>query len=152
MESRSPLALIDTPPVWLLAGMALAWAQARLLPVFPAPGPLRVLGAAVAVAGVVVLVLAAREFRRHRTSIIPRERPSALLTTGPYAVSRNPIYLADAMILAGLILAADLAALPLVPAFAALVTVRFIRGEEAGCRATFGPAWDAYAARVRRWL
>jgi protein-S-isoprenylcysteine O-methyltransferase Ste14 len=152
MDSRSPRALIDTPPVWLAVCIALAWAQARLLPVWPAGAGLRWLGLAAIVLGAVLFVAATVEFRRHRTSIIPRETPRALLTSGPYAFSRNPIYLADTLILAGLILRWDLAALPLAAVFMALIQRRFIAGEEAGCAATFGPAWAAYAGRVRRWL
>ncbi len=152
MDSRSPRALIDTPPVWLAWGIALAWAQARLWPVWPAPGWLGAAGLVAIAAGLALFVAAALAFRRHRTSIVPRETPRALLTTGPYAFSRNPIYLADALILAGLILRLDLAALPLVAVFVALIGARFIRGEEDLCRAAFGAAWDAYAARVRRWV
>jgi protein-S-isoprenylcysteine O-methyltransferase Ste14 len=152
MDSRSPRALLDTPPVWLLAMIALAWAQAQWLPLLPAPGWQRVVGLGFIIAGVVLFVKAAVEFRRHRTSIVPRETPRALLTSGPFARTRNPIYLADALILLGLILCWDLAALPLVPAFILLISRRFIAGEEAGCAAAFGPAWEAYAARVRRWL
>ncbi len=152
MDPRSPRALADTPPVWLVLCIALAWVQARSLPLLPAPWPLRWAGAAAMLAGIALFVAASREFRRHRTSIIPRERPAALLTTGPFAYSRNPIYLADALILAGLVLRWDLASLPLVAAFVILISRRFIRGEEAGCAAAFGPAWQAYATRVRRWL
>lgn len=152
MDSRSPRALIDTPPVWLLACIALAWAQAQFLPVWPAPALLKGLGAAVVIAGLLLFVAASLEFRRHRTSIVPRETPKALLTSGPYRFSRNPIYLADALILLGLVMRWDAGALPLVPAFIALITTRFILGEEGLCRAAFGPAWTDYAGRVRRWL
>lgn len=150
MDSRSPRALIDTPPVWLAACIALAWAQARWLPLAPAPAPW--LGAAVVAAGLALFLWAGVQFRRHRTSIVPRERPAALLTAGPYAFSRNPIYLADALILAGLILRWDAGALWLVPGFGLLITRRFILGEEALCRAAFGTSWQAYATRTRRWL
>jgi protein-S-isoprenylcysteine O-methyltransferase Ste14 len=150
MESRSPRALIDTPPVWLLACIVLAWAQSRWLPLWPAPAPW--LGAAVIAAGVALFLWASVQFRRHRTSIVPRERPAALLTSGPYAFSRNPIYLADAMILTGLVLRWDAGALPLVAAFVVLISQRFIRSEEALCRAAFGAGWTAWAARTRRWL
>jgi protein-S-isoprenylcysteine O-methyltransferase Ste14 len=152
MESRTPRALIDTPPVWLAGAILITWTQASLLPLWPAPGLLRGLGLAVVVAGIALFLWALVVFMRHRTTIIPRERPSALLTTGPFAYSRNPIYLADAMILTGLVLRWDLAALPLVPAFMALVARRFIAGEEAGCAAAFGPQWTVYATRVRRWI
>jgi protein-S-isoprenylcysteine O-methyltransferase Ste14 len=40
----------------------------------------------------------------------------------------------------------------LVPIFMAVIRTRFILGEEAGLRARFGPAFEAYAARTRRWL
>ncbi|HMO73188.1 MAG TPA: hypothetical protein PKC84_16375, partial [Paracoccaceae bacterium] len=73
MESRSPRALIDTPPVWLAGCIALAWVQARVLPLWPAGPGLRLAGAVVVWAGIVLLLLAAREFRRARTSIVPRE-------------------------------------------------------------------------------
>lgn len=150
MDSRSPRALIDTPPVWLALCILLAWMQARWLPVWPAPAPWP--GAAMVAAGAGLFLWAGVQFRRHHTSIVPRETPAALLTTGPYAFSRNPIYLADALILTGLVLRWDAGALPLVPAFVALITRRFIHGEEAVCRAAFGADWAAYAARTRRWL
>lgn len=152
MDSRSPRALIDTPPVWLAGFLALAWAQAALVPILPAPGWLRPAGAVLAGAGLLVLLWALAAFRAQRTSVVPRERPSAVLTGGPFAFSRNPIYLADAMILGGLVLRWDLASLPLVPAFAALIARRFIAAEEAVCAAAFGTAWAGYAARVRRRL
>ncbi len=75
-----------------------------------------------------------------------------MITAGVYAHSRNPIYLADAMILAGAALVWDAAALILVPLFMAVITWRFIQDEEAGMRAQFGDAFQGYAARVRRWV
>jgi protein-S-isoprenylcysteine O-methyltransferase Ste14 len=152
MDTRSPRALIDTPPVWFAGLAVLAWLQARFWPLAPSGTVLRWAGAGLVLGGVLLVVLAALEFRRHRTSIVPRERPRALLTRGPYALSRNPIYLADAMILSGLVLRWDLASLPLVAVFVLVISRRFIRGEEAGCAAAFGADWAGYAARVRRWL
>lgn len=83
---------------------------------------------------------------------MPRETPAALIRRGVYRVSRNPIYLADALFLAAAALWWDAASLLLVPLFIGVITRRFIRGEEAALRAAFGPAFDAYAAQTRRWL
>lgn len=152
MDSRSPRALIDTPPVWLIAGLVLIWAQATWVPLLPVPQVVAVAGVILCIVAVAVFAAATREFRRHRTTIIPRETPAALLTAGPYAWSRNPIYLADAGLLCGLGLMWDLASLVVVAAFVAIIQQRFILWEEARCRETFGAAWDTYAARVRRWL
>lgn len=162
MDSRSPRALIDTPPVWLAGFIVLAVMQARWLPVLPfrdlapmvwlSPTTPALWGAALIVFALLLFAAAFAEFRNRRTSIIPRETPRVLLTGGPYSISRNPIYLADAALLLGVILWGDLLSLVLLPVFLMLIERRFIRGEEATCRATFGPMWEQYAARVRRWF
>lgn len=144
---------IDLPPLWLAFFAALAWAQARFLPLagFGAwGGPA---GAALVGLGLALMLAAFVEFRRHRTSVVPHRQPSALITTGVYRFSRNPIYLGDALILAGLCLRWDaLPGLLLVPAFMAVISARFIRPEEARLAARFGPDFAAWAARTRRWL
>ncbi len=91
--------------------------------------------------------------RRHGTTVNPYRGAAALCTDGPFAFSRNPIYLADGFVLAGasLILAS---AWPLVFAPAVWAAVRYgvIRHEEAHLEATFGEAYRSYRQRVRRWL
>lgn len=116
-------------------------------------GWMRVLGDVMVVLGLGSMVLAVFEFLRARTSFIPRRIPSAFLQAGIYRLTRNPIYLGDALVLAGAILHWDvLPALVLVPAFMGMIQRRFIRGEEAGLIATFGDEARAYLGRVRRWL
>ena len=143
---------IDLPPVWLGLFVALGWVQATRFPLgsFGAAGDW--IGALLVGAGLALAVAAAVEFRRARTTIIPHEEPSAIVTSGVYRFSRNPIYLGDALILAGLGLRWDsVLALVLVPVFVAVITARFIRSEETRLRARFGAEFEAWAARVRRW-
>ncbi|MCX7888325.1 MAG: isoprenylcysteine carboxylmethyltransferase family protein [Rhodobacteraceae bacterium] len=148
---KPPLDLVDIPPVWLALCLAIAWwlghGWPMPLPFAPALGTI-LLGA-----GIALFLAALREFARARTTVVPRREPSALVTTGVFRLTRNPIYLGDALILAGLALLwqAPLALL-LVPAFMAFIDRRFIRAEEARLRAAFGPAFDAWAGRTRRWL
>ncbi|WP_249138912.1 isoprenylcysteine carboxylmethyltransferase family protein [Actibacterium sp. MT2.3-13A] len=144
---------LDLPPVWLAGFAALAWGQARTLPT-GAPGAWAGwLGGALIALGVVLAAAAVFEFLRHRTTVIPGRTPRALVQSGVYRISRNPIYLADAMILAGLCLIwGAISGLILLPAFMALIQKRFIEGEEARIRAEFGATFDRYAARVRRWM
>jgi protein-S-isoprenylcysteine O-methyltransferase Ste14 len=142
----------ESPPTWLLACVGVLWLQARFAPMIaPLPATLH-LGALFITGGLVIIVLAAMQFRRHATTIMPREVPRALIDTGLYAYSRNPIYVADALILSGVALRWDLAGLVVVPLFIWAITQRFILGEEAGMRAQFGAAYEAYAARVKRWV
>lgn len=148
---------IDMPPVWLAGAIGLVWGLDRVLP-FGGFGGLTefgtgLVGAGLVAAGLVLMGLAAGQMLLRRTTVIPKSQPTALVTGGVFRLCRNPIYLADAMVLAGLILLWDVPlAVPLLPLFVWVITTRFILGEEAMLRATFGPAFDAWAARTGRWL
>lgn len=147
---------LDYPPVWLFAGIALAWVAARIGPAPLDGAPAAVLEGASWVligTGLALMVLAAVAFRRRRTTIIPHRTPDALVTGGVFRVSRNPIYLADVLILAGVVLGWQAwLALPLIPALARVLQRRFIEPEEARLRAAFGSEADAWFARTRRWI
>lgn len=144
---------IDLPPVWLVAFLALAWLQVRVLPT-PFPQPLgHDIGAFAVLCALFLLGAAAMQFRRHRTPIHPRGDASALLTTGIFGKSRNPIYLALVLILAGASLwLGSLLGLLLVPVLVRVLTRRFIIDEEERLRATFGKSYEDYAEETRRWL
>ena len=145
---------IDLPPVWLIGALALAFGLDRLVPgLGPGLAPLRWLGDALVVAGLGAMGLGAFELVRHHTTFIPRRKPSHFVRQGIFRISRNPIYLGDALVLTGAILHWDvLPALVLVPAFMALITRRFILGEEAGLVEVFGRSAEAWFSKVRRWL
>ena len=132
--------------------IALAALQARYLPLIDAGRPGRIAGTVLIVGGLFIFVSALLQFRRHRTTVMPRETPVAMIDSGIYRLSRNPIYLADTLFLAGAALWWDAASLLLVPLFVMIITRRFILGEESGLRAVFGAAFDRYAAQTRRWL
>lgn len=145
--------LLDWPPIWLVGFLVLVFALDRVLP-FGIMGPGgRWIGAGLVVGGIVLMLLAVGQMSRARTTVIPRRQPDALVTTGIFQWSRNPIYLGDAMVLAGAILWWDVPlAAPLLVVFMWVIERRFILGEEARLRAGFGPAFDEWAARVRRWV
>ncbi len=142
----------ESPPVWLAVFVLAAVLQSDYWPLWP-PGRVAIAFGLVLIAlGVGLFVVAARAFRTEDTTILPRETPSRLITTGVYGWSRNPIYLADTILFSGVVFLCDPGALVLVPVFAAVLYARFIKGEEARCAGAFGAAWDAYARQVRRWL
>jgi len=144
---------IDIPPVWLAGALVLAWGLGYLVPE-PGFGAWAVgAGRGLIVLGCLLIAAALWAFRQARTTPIPHQAPSALIDTGVFRVTRNPIYLADALILAGAVLIWR-AALPLllVPAFMGVIQARFIRAEEARLAAAFPEPFRAYANRVRRWL
>lgn len=78
--------------------------------------------------------------------------PERLVTTGPYAVTRNPMYLGHLVFLAGIAL---LTRSPLAAAVAVAHVPWFsarVRRDEARLRERFGAPYDEYCARVPRWL
>jgi protein-S-isoprenylcysteine O-methyltransferase Ste14 len=144
---------IDIPPLWLAIFLALAWALALMVPWHPFGVVGLGGGGAVVLAGLGLMGLALAQMLLGRTTFIPRRDPSAMVTGGVFRLSRNPIYLGDAMVLAGAALWLDAPiALLLVPLFMAFIARRYIRDEEARLEAQFGAAYHAWAARVRRWL
>ncbi|MEP1327407.1 methyltransferase [Pseudophaeobacter sp.] len=146
---------IDIPPVWLGACVALAWAQATYLPLGLGFGEIwaDLLGGLLVGGGLVLMLLALTEMRRQKTTIMPHETPSQLVQSGIFTRSRNPIYLGDVLILAGLILRFDaVLCLPLIPILTWVLEKRFIIGEEDRMRRTFRADWARYEAKVRRWL
>jgi protein-S-isoprenylcysteine O-methyltransferase Ste14 len=144
---------LDYPPLWLLLFLALAWAQSALWPTPWAGDWAAAAGGLLALAGAGLMAAAVPPFLRARTTILPHRQPSALVTSGVFRLSRNPIYLGDVLILAGLAIRWQAwPALLLVPVFVRLLTRRFIEPEEARLRAAFGPAFEAWAGRTRRWI
>lgn len=145
---------LDIPPVWLFVAMGAAFGLDQVLP-FGGFNTwwTRALGDVLIVGGLGSMGAAFWEFLRGKTSVIPRQIPTAFLKRGIYRFTRNPIYLGDAMVLAGAILHWDVPlALVLVPAFGWFISARFIRGEEAGLIAQFGDDARDWMGRVRRWL
>jgi protein-S-isoprenylcysteine O-methyltransferase Ste14 len=143
---------IDIPPSWLALHLAVAWLLSYASPaVFGLPGDWA--GKALIAFGALIMAGAILQMVLQRTTVIPRRDPVALVTSGLFSLSRNPIYLGDLMILVGAILWLDaILALPLALSFPWLIQTRFIRDEEARLTTAFGPAFDLWAARTRRWV
>ncbi len=146
---------VDVPPVWLAVFVAIAWIQSDYFTFGLGFGGAWAdfAGGLLVGGGLVLLVIAVVEFRRHKTTIIPHETASALIQSGIFSKTRNPIYLGDVLILAGLILRWDaVPSLALVPIFVWVLEKRFIIPEEDRMRRTFRTDFARYEAKVRRWV
>lgn len=146
---------IDIPPVWLLGFAILAWLQAAHAPLGLSFGGTWAdfAGGLLVGGGLVLMAMAFAEFRRHKTTVIPHQEADRLITSGIFKRSRNPIYLGDALILAGLILRWDaVLALPLVPIFVWVIEKRFVIAEEDRLRRKFRMDFARYCEKTRRWI
>ena len=140
---------IDLPPVWLVGALVVAWSWR-----WPeAWGGVLWPGLALLVVAGVLMGAAILSFMRARTTVVPRRDPSALVTGGVFRLSRNPIYLADLLVLAGFSLIwGSLPGLVLLPLLGGVLQARFIKGEEARLTEAYGDEFTAYCSATRRWL
>ncbi len=146
---------IDIPPSWLTFFLAVAWVQAEALPLGLNVSLIWVdLAAGLLVGcGVILIALAAFEMRRHKTTILPHSEADRLVQSGVFSRSRNPIYLGDFLILAGMILYWDaVLALLLIPIFVWVIERRFVLPEEERLRRKFRLEFAHYEKKVRRWM
>ena len=134
----------------VLAGVLLD----RRWPLPIASGPVTTIaGVFFVVAGIVLAFISIGRFRRSATSIVPVRPARALVLSGPYQYTRNPMYVSLALITiaCGLFLATWWPIVLLAPTLA-IVQQFVILPEERYLRRRFGTEYEAYTRRVRRWL
>lgn len=100
------------------------------------------------------MLIASLTMRSHRTTLDPFGQPANLVTGGVFALSRNPIYLGDLLVVGGLCFTfgAPLAAALLVPLLMIVIRHRFIGPEEDRLARTFPDEFAQYGKRTRRWI
>jgi protein-S-isoprenylcysteine O-methyltransferase Ste14 len=92
-------------------------------------------------------------FLKNATTLQPSEEPTLLVTSGPFRLSRNPIYLGMASVLLGVaVLQGTLFALAFPVIFVALIEFFIIPGEERKLEKIFGEPYREYKKSVRRWI
>lgn len=143
------------PPPPVLA-FAASLAQRALTRDAPRPTAGRAAAASVIGAGFGALsATAARQFRRRGTTVNPVDptRASVLITTGPNAISRNPMYVGLAgMLVANAVRRGSWRALVPAAVFTLLMDRLQIAAEETALLARFGDDYKDYCATVPRWL
>ncbi|HVV72464.1 MAG TPA: isoprenylcysteine carboxylmethyltransferase family protein [Verrucomicrobiae bacterium] len=122
-------------------------------PSTPAPAAVVVAGAVVFTTGALIAGWGLFLFRRSRTTTIPGRLSSSLVTWGPYRFSRNPMYVGLALAYLGEAgLLKQIWPLPLLLLIVAYLNWVVIPVEEGRLLEAFGPEYQQYQARVRRWL
>ena len=142
------------PPTYLLTsilamvGLHLTIPAGRFIPFL-----WRLSGIAPMGLGLSVAVIADRAFKKCKTTVEPFKVSTSLVRGGVFRISRNPMYLGFVLILIGIgLLMGSVAPFVVVPVFAVLMDVVFIRAEERMLEETFGPEWLDYKKKVRRWI
>jgi len=151
--SDSPHVLVLPP---LLYGVALA---AGLLLQWTAPRPIVAsnarswAGGVLLACGVWLAIWGRRVMDRAGTNVNPALPATALVVTGPFRFSRNPLYVALTLVYVGLALLTNaLWLLLLIVPVLLVLHLGVVRREERYLEAKFGDAYRAYRSRVRRYL
>jgi len=134
----------------VFASIGLCFLSNRTVFSSPMPG---YLGALLSIFGIWLVICCRKLFLKVETEITPFKESTALIEEGPYAFSRNPIYLGMLLVLLGLCLQLNDPLPFLVPLlFFAWVSFYFVLPEEKMMAEVHGEKFKNYCSRVRRWL
>jgi protein-S-isoprenylcysteine O-methyltransferase Ste14 len=148
-ESRT----VVPPLYFLVALLVMGFFHAVVPGAYIIQAPYRYGGIVLMVLAVGLILWAAALFRRAGTNIRPYLPSTALVVSGPYRFTRNPMYLGMAGTLLGVaVFLGSITPFVVIFAFMGLIKERFILPEEAKLEAAFGSDYVQYKERVRRWL
>lgn len=152
MRRQSPLPL--PPPILGFLLLAASLLLRKLMPKISIKLPwYRQMGSLLLVFGAGLSASGLSAFVDKKTSFRPGEQPSAMVTTGPYVFTRNPMYFGFALFLTGWFFLSRSIYLLLAPVLFTLIIDRVLLPfEEQLLEDTFGDAYRKYCQKVRRWI
>ena len=154
-EAKPPFTVVIPPPLWALLFVLLAWGMSLVAGLGPEPwldhfGD----GALVFIVGFALALWGRLTFARVGTEVRPASPTNShLVTGGPFAFTRNPMYVGILIGVVGLTLmigTVTMLAAPVV--FFLWVNFVSVPYEEAKMERQFGDTYRAYKSRVRRWI
>jgi protein-S-isoprenylcysteine O-methyltransferase Ste14 len=144
---------IPWPPLIYIGCALVAVLINRAWPLAAESAALKWIGGLLLVVAIAIELWSFATFRKHQTTIMPNKGAAHLISDGPFRFSRNPIYVANTILVTGAALFFD--DLWLIPAafIAALLTQELaIKREEKHLALKFSQAWKDYTAKVSRWI
>jgi protein-S-isoprenylcysteine O-methyltransferase Ste14 len=142
------------PPLIHLGGLLMGYGLDQALDwSFAVPPRLYALASSLVIAGATIAAVALFTLIHHRTTFLPHRAARTLVTSGIFRFSRNPIYLAFALLHlgCGLGLGSPGMLLMLLPVLY-VMDRHVIAAEEVFHARRFGEEWQRYRERVRRWI
>jgi len=142
------------PPLVYFGPLAFTWGLQWWRPwTIPGGSALTIFGLVLVLSGIALTVWSVVTLTRARTTFIPWDQVTAMVTTGPFGFSRNPIYLADALAyLGGALLLHSWWPILVLPGILWVMRRQVIDREERYLTERFGDAYREYQLSVRRWL
>lgn len=158
VERRLPDGTLDNPdlpfkpPLPFVAAIVVGVGLHHWWPMASRPVGWAPLGVTIVLLGAALVLWSLAAFRAKRTPLEPWKSSKAIVSDGPFAWSRNPVYIGLAIIQVGIGVWSDrLAVIALVVVPALLIASMVVPREEAYLRRKFGQVYEDYCSRVRRW-
>ncbi len=147
--------VVAPPPLIYIGGLLGSLLLHKLVPVPFAPRhvPRTILGVGLIGLAITIISRAIGTMRSAGTNVNPEQPTTALVTSGPYQFTRNPLYIALTMLYTGLaVLVNTLWAFLLLPLVLLIIDRGVIAREERYLERKFGARYAQYKQRVNRWL
>lgn len=162
-EKKDAALVKGMPPVYYIVAIAVAEVIHRFVfPLelsLPSLGPvsgliIRVfLGIVVVGLGVAMMISSNKQFQRTKNDPEPWTATNSIITSGIYARTRNPIYLAAALMMIGIgVMLGDLWILIFTVPVLVIIHIVAVLPEEKYLEEKFGEAYAKYKSSVRRWV
>ncbi len=115
--------------------------------------PYTYFGIAIIGFGIVMDLWSSSLFVKSKTTVSPYGSPTSLVTSGPFRISRNPMYLGMAAMLLGIAVFFGTLVTFVIPViFIMIIQTQLIPDEELKLEKTFEEQYKDYKKKVRRWI
>ena len=142
---------LSFPPVITLACLGMQFVLYLMLPLEVNLSLL--LGLVFLIGSLALIVMAFRELKNYETTYIPDGEPEKLVNTGPFKISRNPIYLGMlGILISSAFLMQSISALLIPVLFLSIIQNTWIPHEEEKLKEKFPEEWEQYISSTKRWL
>jgi protein-S-isoprenylcysteine O-methyltransferase Ste14 len=154
MVTEDTAGVAAPPPLVYVAGLVVGFALEALLPGVDLAAWIEWgVGGLLVVAGLALLLSFNRRFSRAGTAVEPWKPTTAIVTTGPYRITRNPAYLGMTLTYVGIaVMSSAVWVLVPLPFVIAVIDRAVIAREERYLERKFGEEYLAYQRTVRRWI
>tara|TARA_B100001989_G_scaffold110135_1_gene77288 strand:+ start:37 stop:471 length:435 start_codon:yes stop_codon:yes gene_type:complete len=142
---------LSFPPVITLACLGMQFILYLMLPLEVNLSLL--LGLILLIGSLTIIVMSFRELKNHETTYIPDGEPEKLVNTGPFKISRNPIYLGMfGILISSAFLMQSISALLIPVLFLSIIQNTWIPHEEEKLKEKFPEEWEQYISSTKKWL
>lgn len=117
------------------------------------PFPYNLIGILFIIFGITINLITDNIFRKEKTTVKPHKKPSSLIISGPFKISRHPMYLGMVSILIGTsIILGTLISFIFPIIFIIIINKKFIPLEEKNLTNIFKQEYINYKNKVRKWI